>query len=490
MGCLCSEEVNFLIFRYLLESGFTHSAFTFGHETLAYKSAIEPSAIPSGALISLIQKGVQLLEIEAKIEQGLDVGAKVEYEWAYELLKRAKKCTRPRDGSQPAEKAEKRKKAEKQEAQTPTKASPSGANAAGVANASAEPLEVQPQQITSLQGHEGEVFTCCWHPKSTLLASGSGDATARIWTLEEEGNGVSGSVQLAHDNKEVTTLDWSHDGKLLATGSYDGVARLWAETGGLRHTLKQHTGPIFSLKFNKEGRYLLTGSVDNTAIIWDTKSGKSKQQFAFHTAAALDVDWKDEFTFASCSQDMCIFVCRLGESRYLKKWEGHTNEVNACKWDTEGHGLLASCSDDRTAKVWAFDSEEGSAPKCNFTDHTREIYTLKWSPGRSASCLPLLLATASFDCTVRLWDVNQGKCQQTLAKHTDAVYSVAFSPDGRFLASGASDKCLNVWSVKNGTVVRRYRSEGGIFEVGWNAAGTKVACSCNDRTVRVIDLRL
>lgn len=36
------------------------------------------------------------------------------------------------------------------------------------------------------------------------------------------------------------------------------------ETGGLRHTLKQHTGPIFSLKFNKEGRYLLTGSVDNT----------------------------------------------------------------------------------------------------------------------------------------------------------------------------------------------------------------------------------
>lgn len=55
-----------------------------------------------------------------------------------------------------------------------------------------------------------------------------------------------------------------------------------------------------------------------SAIIWDTKSGKSKQQFAFHTAAALDVDWKDEFTFASCSQDMCIFVCRLGESRYLK----------------------------------------------------------------------------------------------------------------------------------------------------------------------------
>ena len=65
-----------------------------------------------------------------------------------------------------------------------------------------------------------------------------------------------------------------------------------------------------------------------------------------------------------------------------------------------------------------------------------------------ASVLPLVLATASFDHTVRLWDVNSGKCQQILSKHTDAVYSVAFSPDGRFLASGASDKCLYIWSVK------------------------------------------
>ena len=56
------------------------------------------------------------------------------------------------------------------------------------------------------------------------------------------------------------------------------------------------------------------------AIIWDTKSGMSKQQFAFHSAAALDVDWKDEFTFASCSQDQRIIVCRLGESAYVKVW--------------------------------------------------------------------------------------------------------------------------------------------------------------------------
>lgn len=47
-SCVCSDEVNFLILRYLLESGFSHSAFTIGHETLAYKSTIDPSSVPSG----------------------------------------------------------------------------------------------------------------------------------------------------------------------------------------------------------------------------------------------------------------------------------------------------------------------------------------------------------------------------------------------------------------------------------------------------------
>jgi len=482
-SCVCSDEVNFLILRYLLESGFSHSAFTFGHETLAYKSTIDPSSVPSGALISLIQKGVQLLEIEAKIDQGAE---KVEYQWCHELLKREKKGTRPRDGHT-TEKADKRKKVDKADPKEGVCTRSTAATSAHrVTNG--EDGDVKSGQVVCLQGHGGEVFTCRWHPKMTLLATGSGDATARIWSIGDDA-ATSSSVQLPHDNKEVTTLDWSGDGKLLATGSYDGVARLWAETGALKYTLTQHTAPIFSLQFNKEGRFLLTGSVDQTAIIWDAKAGRSKQQFAHHTGAVLGVDWKDDFTFASCSQDMSICVGRLGDTQCLRKWEGHTHEVNACEWDPENLGLLASCSDDRTAKVWAFE-EEGPQPRWNFTDHTREIYTLKWGRGAAVSTLPLLLATASFDCTVRLWDVTEGRCQQALAKHTDSVYSISFSPDGRFLASGATDKYLNIWSVKTGAVVKRYQSDGGIYEVDWNAAGTKVACSCNDKTCRVVDLRM
>ena len=56
--------------------------------------------------------------------------------------------------------------------------------------------------------------------------------------------------------------------------------------------------------------------------------------------------------------------------------------------------------------------------------------------------------SASFDSTVRLWDVEHGVCIHTLTRHQEPVYSVAFSPDGAFLASGSFDKCVHIWNVQ------------------------------------------
>lgn len=59
-----------------------------------------------------------------------------------------------------------------------------------------------------------------------------------------------------------------------------------------------------------------------------------------------------------------------------------------------------------------------------------------------------LLPSASFDSTVRLWDVERGVCTHTLTKHQEPVYSVAFSPDGKYLASGSFDKCVHIWNTQ------------------------------------------
>lgn len=124
--------------------------------------------------------------------------------------------------------------------------------------------------------------------------------------------------------------------------------------------------------------------------------------------------------------------------------------------------------------------------------HQKEIYAIKWSPTGTMTENPsadLLLATASFDNTVRLWDPVNGKCRATLAGHQAAVYAIAFSPDGRYLASGSLDDSLRVWSIRDRLPIRTYHGHGGIFEVDWNSTGTRIAACTSEGTVCVLDFR-
>ncbi|KAF8101482.1 hypothetical protein N665_0205s0073 [Sinapis alba] len=606
---LTSVEMNFLVFRYLQESGFTHAAFTLGYEAGINKSTIDGNMVPPGALVKFVQKGLHYMEMEANLTNGemeteedfsffqpLDLISKdvkelqemlrerkrkerdkekekdkskdndreVEGERSrlkekdrHEKLKEREREKMERDKEREREKMEREKEREREKMEreifererermklererdierererekierekTQEKQLGDGgdrdtvidqsdkANAGDEDHArssAAEPMDIimtptslpchiPNSDVRILEGHTSEVCACAWSPSASLLASGSGDTTARIWSIPEgplkSGRSINALI-LKHakgksneKSKDVTTLDWNGEGTLLATGSCDGQARIWTTNGDLISTLSKHKGPIFSLKWNKKGDYLLTGSVDRTAVVWDVKAEEWKQQFEFHTGPTLDVDWRNNVSFATSSTDTFIYLCKIGETRPVKVFAGHQGEVNCVKWDPTG-SLLASCSDDSTAKIW-------NIKQHNFVhdlrDHTKEIYTIRWSPtgpGTNNPNKPLTLASASFDSTVKLWDAELGKMICSLNGHRDAVYSLAFSPNGEYIASGSVDKSIHIWSLKEGKIVKTYTGEGGIFEVCWNKEGNKLAACFADNSVCVLDFRM
>jgi len=458
---LSSDELNLLVYRYLQESGFVHAAFTFAYESLITKSNISNKDVPPGTLISMVQKGLQLIDIENQLND---------------------------DGT---ERFMSKDGVEKSVGIKSTEPHTLDSGVSGEA--------IQDEDVSVLRGHVSEVFICKWNPKVDILASGAGDSTSRLWHIPKGASGLpaghiasEGHIVLNHHgdtdstSKDVTSIDWKSDGTLFATGSYDGVARIWSNQGRKMSTLKFHRGPIFTLKFSPSGEHLLTGSVDKSVVLWNTHKGEVVRVYNCHSAPTLDVHWKDDTCFASCSSDKTINIYDVSASSPRCTLHGHRDEINAVRWHSSGE-YVASASDDFSAKVWKF-KDDGTPSLLHSFEHTKEIYTIQWKPTNGGT--QRILASGSFDATVKLWDVGSGMCLRTLTGHTHPVYAISFSPCGKYIATGSFDQYVHVCSADEGTVLRRFRGGGGVFDLDWNVSGEKIAVSFSDNTLGVIDFRL
>jgi transducin (beta)-like 1 len=246
-----SDEVNYLVYRYLQESGFLHAAFTFAHESLVARSVAADSEVPAGALLSFLQKGLQYVEVEAHLAED---GSERQCDEPFHLLAPHVCRVRALTGKGAA-----------------AAGAAAGADAAGDGAGAPPPgTELPPSDVTVLGGHTSEASAVAWNPKSDVLASGAADATARIWrTADGRGSDTpssvlrhvapaGGEVKSKKERSDVAALEWSPDGARLATACSDGRARVWAADGSLVATLSAHTAPISTTRWSPSGQLLLT----------------------------------------------------------------------------------------------------------------------------------------------------------------------------------------------------------------------------------------
>ncbi|ETV76106.1 hypothetical protein, variant 1 [Aphanomyces astaci] len=526
---ITSDEVNFLVYRYLQESGFSHAAFTFAYESQLAKSSVISTEVPPGALISFIQKGLLYVGIEAHVnEDGTERECEADITLLNPHICRVAQSVSRGSSSSGGKPGKRKRKADDgsgstttglgltsnspdsvhDPALTPTTTTATTTTTVSATNEpspsshstnpttdSADPPAADTTMIV-LRGHEKDAFSCSWKPRQNTLVTGSSDATARIWDVPPDFSTPATGLTLAHGSDgatstDVTTLEWNMDGSILATGCYDGHMRLWSGTSGaLLQDMAHHTGPVFAVRWNPSSRVVLSASLDSTVSLWDIQASSKLAQMTLHDGASiLDAAWKDDATFATCSADTTIRLTNVDDAAGpCVTWKGHTDEINAIHWNPPAT-VLASCSDDTTVKLWKVTD---ATCVYDLTDHTKEVYTVRWSPTGPGTAQPnrtAVLATASFDMTVRLWDVQVGQCTSTL-QHDNPVYAIAFSPNGEYVASGCISGAVQVWSLQTGGVVKTYQGQGDIFEVSWNHDGTLISACFSTGEVVVIHFRV
>ncbi|KAJ1654362.1 hypothetical protein IWQ61_005691 [Dispira simplex] len=187
---------------------------------------------------------------------------------------------------------------------------------------------------------------------------------------------------------------------------------------------------------------------------------------------------------ASGGSDNRIRLWDVGSCTCLATLKGHTSKI----WDLacdHTQALLASASGDCTVKLW--DIQDAKDPSCvaTLTGHEGDVYSLGYHPCNTH------IVSGGYDKTIRVTDVTTGSMVKVLSGHELSVSQVTFNPLGNLVVSGSKDKTIKFWDILSGTCIKTVSAHlGEVTSLAMNYNGTLLLTSSKDNSTRLWDVRM
>jgi WD40 repeat protein/uncharacterized caspase-like protein len=392
--------------------------------------------------------------------------------------------------------------------------------------------------VRTMEGHTNAVRSIAFSPDGQWLASGSVDQTFLVWDLNT-------GQPLSRFQKEVDSsnaVQFSPDGRLLASAGTNGILRLWdRETAQMRQALAGHSAIIQAIAFSRDGRRLVSGDINGELRLWESDEagfwhpatsggviagsgtvtalallpdegrivvgtqggtikvhaadGQLERSIDAHDLGVLSLSVSPDGLIVSSGEDRVIKIWQPLTGELVRTLEGHATpgHVVAVAFAPDGK-LVVSGGEDRTVRIW--DNGSGSLKHTFKAGAGGKQFAVAFSNDGS------LVAAGGEGGRVRLWNTETGQYAGEIEQVGGPLRSLAFSPDGRLLATatlsnhretswanqiGRSDATIKLWKVPSSGSLGLRGHSGAVNALAAAPDGSLIASGGVDHTVRLWD---
>ena len=300
------------------------------------------------------------------------------------------------------------------------------------------------------------VHVVVWSPDGRQIASGHGDRTVQVW---EANTGKQICIYHGHVAdyprpafSGVYAVAWSPDGRRIVSGGGNGTIQVWeANTGNqIYRTEAIGIGIVYAVSWSPDGQNIASGGPNGKKWIWKANGeplngeGDWDDPLDYDDVMVLAVVYSPDGTCHAWGTSAGNIYIRIETGGLWEAEEAHSNRVRALAWAPDGRRVVSG-SFDTTVKIWDMPtwSEQSylgaKQPTYVYRGHSNKVRAVAWSPdGRR-------IASGADDQVVQVWEANTGKQICTYQGHAGRVTSVAWSPDGRQIASASDDGTVQIW---------------------------------------------
>jgi WD40 repeat protein/pimeloyl-ACP methyl ester carboxylesterase len=352
--------------------------------------------------------------------------------------------------------------------------------------------------IQTLEGHSDEVNAVAVLPDERAI-SASSDKTLKLWNLD---TGTELKTLEGHSDR-VTSVTVLPDRKRAISASDDKTLKLWnLDTGEVIQTLEGHSDRVTSVAVLSDGeraisaatvwpdgkRAISADGVDKlilpvvTLKLWDLDTGTELKTFERHGFGINSMAVLPDGKQVIYADGPMLILQKADTGEVIQTLEGHSGQVNSVAV-LPGGGRFISASYDATLKLW--DLETGGVIQ------TLESHSYHNDQATSVAVFPdgKRAISASSNGILKLWDLDMATKSQTSESHSDEVNAVTVLPDGKRAISASSDKTLKLWNLVTGEVIQTLEGHSGrVNSVAVLPDGNRAISASDDKTLKLWNL--